>query len=211
MSPMQRLLGLAILAGCLVSGCTPPSVDFGVAARGYRGRDYNKIQKKWTRTGTLHQGVSQILSVSGVLKSWDFRQAYLALVGESYALSLAEREQLERQERGASDTYHELFVSVAMERKRWQDLEQQQSLWKLVLVNDRGEELRPATVERVKRLTPEIVRFYPFHTRFHQAYIVRFKKELPDGRLLVSPETKRLTFRLAGAPGRAELHWSQKH
>lgn len=207
---MQDLRVLTVLGVWAASACAAPKVDFGMSARGYRANDYDKVAKRWTRTTTLHEGITQRLAVSGVLKSWDYRQAYLALVGERFALSLAEREQLQRQERGAADTYHELFVSVAMENKRWQDLDEPKSLWKLALVNDRGEELRPATVERVKRITPEIRQLYPFHTRFHQAYVVRFRKVLPDGRLLVGHDTKRVTFRVAGAVGRAELHWAQR-
>jgi hypothetical protein len=187
--------------------CAPPRVDFGEAARAYRDGDYPKVQTRWTRSASLYHGVYGVVFVSGLLKSWDYRQAYLARAQERYAMSAAERERLERQERHEHERYHEVFVSVSLQSKRWHDFDKPDSRWRLALLNDRGDEVRPVRVERLKRVTPEVRYFFPFHNPFSVAYVVRFHKQLADGRPLVSPETRHLIFRLAGAPGKTELRW----
>lgn len=207
--PSLSLAPLCALGlGLLLCACAAPRVDFGEAMRTYKPGDYEKVSRRWTRHASLFHGVESVLFLSGTLKSWDFRQALLARTGVSYALRPAELEALTTQHRETQGRYHEVFLSVSMENKRWNDLDSAKSLWKLALVNDAGDEVLPSKVERLRQLTPELKAFFEYHQQsFSVPYVVRFPKVVAGGQPLIRAGTKRVTVRLAGAPGKVELHW----
>lgn len=191
----------------LLLACAPPRVDFGETARRYGERDYDEVLQRWTRTSSLYRGLTSILFLSGTLKTWDFRQAYMARYITRYALSPAERESLLARERAAHESAHEVFLSFAPQVRRWSDLAPPASPWHLSLVNENGEEVHPLAVSRIRHLTPDVQEFFPYHGPFAEAYVVRFPRKLADGRPLLGPSPRKLVLRLAGAPGRTELVW----
>ena len=196
--------------GVALAACAPPRVDFSEAMRQYEAGDYTKVQERWTRKAQIFDGLSSIAFMAATLKTWDWRQAYLARSANTYALTTAEQTELTAAQRALQGRYHEVFLSVSMTPRRWNDLDKPRSRWKIALVNDAGEELMPARIERMKIRTPEMATFFPFHDAFSEAYLLRFDKVLPGGKPLISPETRKVTLRLAGAPGRAEAHWQAK-
>lgn len=202
-----RLTGALGLAVGLAVSCAPPRVDFREVQRSYQPGDYAKVLKRWSREQGLHKGVYSIVHLGATFKSWDFRQAYVALYAERYALAPAERRTLLQQQRTQDRDALEFFVSLAPSSPRWADLDKERSIWHLALLNDQGIEVHPLTVERQQRADLEVRMFFPYHTPFAEAFLVRFPRRSAKGKPLVTPRTRRLILRLAGAPGHVELKW----
>ena len=87
---MKAACAALVLAG-VVPACAPPRVDFSEAARRYRPTDYDDVKDRWTRTSTLYNGLTSVLFMTATMKSWDWRQAYLARAADTYALTLPQR------------------------------------------------------------------------------------------------------------------------
>ena len=200
---MKCLVALSLLC----AACAPPRVDFSETARAFRPKDYGEVQRRWTRSGELSRDFSTILLVTGTFKSWEFRQAHLALFASRFALNESERAELAEKERAAHARAHEFFVSVDVTDRASRDLSLPNAPWHLQLVNERGEEVHPTKVERVGRPTLADTVFFPYCGPFGMAYRILFPKKLRDGRDLLGPRPRKVTLRVAGAPGRVELIW----
>lgn len=205
----MRCVAPAVALSLAALACTHPRVDFRDTPRTYQAKDYYQVQERWTRAGSLYRELASVYFLFATLKSWDFRQAYMARYARHFALTQAEQAAHLARQREAHASAYELFVSLAMNQTKWNDLERHDSLWHLTLLNEKGEEVHPMKVVHVRKSTPEIFEFYPFHTAFAKAYRVRFPKTLPDGRPLLGAGRK-LVLRLAGAPGKADLVWESR-
>src|SRR5262249_4887062 len=104
------------------------------------------------------------------------------------------------------------IVRTASHNWKWADLASQKEYWRVVLVDGGGQEVTPERIEPVAvsrepiegellggPLTGPLARFYH----------VTFPKQLPDGQPLLRPG-QRLTMRLSGPQGRADLSWTLK-
>jgi hypothetical protein len=196
-----------VLIALLCAACAPPRVDFSETARAFRPDDYGEVQRRWTRSAKLYRDFSTILSVTATLKSWEYRQAYASLVASRFALDPRERSDLIEKERAAHASAHELFVSVDVLDRASRDLSLPGAPWHLQLVNERGEEVHPVKVQRIGRPTLKDTTLFPYCGAFGTAYRILFPKKLRDGRDFLGLHPRKVTLRVAGAPGRVELVW----
>ncbi len=207
---MKRACALVLFVSLVAAACAPPRVDFREIRHPYRGRDYEEVWQRWTREGTLYHGFAQVVGVSATFKSWDFRQAYLAIYSERYALTPAEKATLEAKERAEHAAAHELFLSVSVEARGWRDLTRKESPWHISLVNERGDEVHPSAIEKLRPLPVDVPIFFPNHGPFGKAYVVRFPRKLSDGRDFLGASPRKVILRVAGGPGKTELTWETR-
>ncbi|MCK5797259.1 MAG: hypothetical protein KAI47_08755, partial [Deltaproteobacteria bacterium] len=140
-----------------------------------------------------------------------FEAAYIAKRAEIFALSTADVAKLrEVAQKGRQDDFTFVVIAATYDLA-WNDFDQNDSRWRLSLVNDRGDQVAPRKIARRRRITETDVAFFPqLGKLFHQRYDVRFPRLLPNGSPLVTPETRSLTLRAAGALGKIELVWKLK-
>lgn len=189
--------------------CAPPRVDFREVTRAYRSDEYEGVHRRWTRSSELYERFSQALTMTATLKSWEWRQAYVARYAERYALSATERQALLARQKAEHEDAIEIVLHVAILERPWRDLSRAGAPWHLALLNDRGQEVHPRRIERLRKVAPDVSIFFPEHGPFDEVYVVRFPRKLPDGSDFLGASPRRLTLRLAGAPGKTEVAWVQ--
>jgi hypothetical protein len=210
-----RLLALALTA--VACGCHPGAttyVDLSQTPRQYVPADYRRVYERWTRDALITKDYDTSLDVFATMKSYDFRWAYAVRYSAVYQLTTAEQEALlktQLTELGASLDFH---LSAAATRFEWIDFAKPTSIWRITLLDEQGREVKPLEVKKLKLPMPELDAFYPPSTRtepvqaFYTPYLIRFPYKLPDGSPLVTPATRKLTLRITGVLGAAELTWA---
>jgi hypothetical protein len=214
------LAATAVAAAVIAGACGPRGsaiiVDFGQSPRSYAPSDYRTVLARWTRRALITRDFDTTLDVAATLKSYDFRWAYSVRYAAQFQLSTADQDKLLKGQMAELDTAHEFVVSAAATRFEWIDFHKKDSVWRVRLLDDRGNELAPMEIRRLKTPVAELEAFFPPSTRsqpmasFYTTYLIRFPKKLPDGAPVDLEHAGKLTLRFAGVLGAAELNWLLK-
>jgi hypothetical protein len=182
-------LGVVTLVGCGHSG-------------------YEKARERWTRDVRITKALDTSLNVWATLFTPEFTSAYIKRRAEMFKLTGAEQAALERQVRDDAGNSYYFFVAAASHEYTWLDFERPNSVWRIALLNGKGEEVAASRIQIERRVTATEVELFPYVTEFYRTYTVRFPLTLPDGRpLLRGGGEEELTLRFAGPLGHAELRW----
>jgi len=186
-------------------------VDFSDTAKKYRGDDYLAVFEAWTRRTKLVQDVGTVMEIWATLKSWEFRQAYVAKYAQAYDLPESEREDLAKAQKEAARSVYEIHLVAQSTTEKWNDLERRSSPWRITLLDGTGAELAPASI-RVEKL-PEIyeTEFFPTRTAFSRTYTLRFVRPDGAGESFLGPASGRLILRIASPTGKVEVAWEAKN
>jgi len=208
----------ALVAAALAAGCGPRGsgivVDLHRSPRSYVPSDYRTVLNRWTRRALITKDFDTTLDVAATLKSQDFRWAYAVRYSAQYQLSTADQEKLLRRQIAELDAAYEFHVAAAATRFEWIDFQNKDSVWRVTLSDDRGHELSPLEIRKLRTPTAETEAFFPPSTRsqpvasFYTTYLIRFSRKLPDGTPLDLENAGRVTLRFAGVLGAAELNWT---
>ncbi len=201
---------LLLALGLSVAACASPRpvlVDFSGATKNYRTSDYPKVHKAWTRHVKLVEDVGTVMEIWATLKSWDFRQAYIAKYAKAYDLPEAERAALAKSQHDMSVAAYEIHLIAQSTTDRWNDLERRNSAWRIALLDGNGAELSPASI-KVEKL-PEIYEgeFFPDRTPFSRSYTVRFVRPESGGDSFAGPDSGKLILRMDSPVGKVEAMW----
>ena len=212
-----RAVLAAALAAALAGGCGPRGsavvVDLGQTPRSYAPSDYRTVLARWTRRALITRDFDTSLDVAATFKSHDFRWAYSVRYAAQYQLSTADQDKLLRQQLAELDAAHEFVVSAAATRFEWVDFGKKDSVWRIRLLDDRGHEVPPMEIRKLRTPVAELEAFFPPSTRsqpmasFYTTYLMRFPRKLPDGSPVDLEHAGKVTLRFAGVLGAAELNW----
>ncbi|HEY0710635.1 MAG TPA: hypothetical protein VGG33_27780 [Polyangia bacterium] len=183
----------------------PPAVDFSDAERAFNASDYDRVRKLWTRHDKLVRDIGTVLEMWVTYKSAEFRQAYLAQYAEVYGLRGEELAELRKSQLEASRTGYEFHVVAQSTEWKWNDLEQKDSVWKIVLADGSGQEIAPVQVSYEKLPALYEMRFFPERTDFSRTYTIRFPREA--GGKFSGASTGKLALRVVGPLGVAAVDW----
>jgi hypothetical protein len=182
----------------------PPSVDFSDAERAFQASDYERVRKLWTRHDKLVRDIGTVLEMWVTYKSAEFRQAYLAQYAQLYSVRGEELAELRRAQLEAARTSYEFHVVAQSTEWQWNDLEERDSVWKIVLADGRGQELAPAQVSYEKLPLMYEMGFFPERTDFSRTYSIRFPREAGK---FGGTSTGKLALRVAGPLGSTAVAW----
>jgi hypothetical protein len=199
-------LSLSPLVG--FGGCgnrRPPAVDFSDTERAFKADDYDRVRKLWTRHDKLVRDVGTVLEVWATYKSPEFRQAYLAQYAQVYGVGNDELLELRKAQLEAARTTYEFHLVAQSTEWKWNDLEQKDSVWKIVLGDGAGQELVPSQVTFEKLPPLYEMRFFPERTDFTRTYTVRFPRE-PNAKFATA-STGKLGLRVVGPLGATSVDW----
>ena len=208
-----RRLGLLLALGAAAAGCAsarPVTVDFSDATKHYRAEDYAAVYDAWTRHAKLVSDIGTVMEIWATLKSWDFRQAYIAKYAKIYDLPESERESLARAQLDTARAVYEIHLVAQSTNDRWIDLANRNSPWRLTLLDGTGAELAPTTVKQEKLPDAYESVFFPLRTPFSRSYALRFVKPDGAGAAFVGPASGRLILRLASPLGKVEVVWEAR-
>jgi hypothetical protein len=194
-----------VLAGCGSSGQRAAS-PFGEAWPD-RARSYEQAVEDWTRTGSFVRDFDRVLEVSATFLAPDWRAAYIEHRAEREMLGRDRRAELVAEQRTAAESYYEVELFVTTYRYEENDLQKgEKSTWRVTLLDDDGNELRPVEIQRDRR-PPEIIRSYFPHARDGAtAYVARF----PRTQLVMGDGARKFSLTVASARGGVELVWTAR-
>ena len=186
----------------------PRLVDFSEAAHTYQPTDYPAVLQRWTRHARLVRDIGTVLEFWATYKSWDFRQAYVESYGDAYGLRESDRRTLRQSQMEAARGAYEFHLIAQSTEYKWNDLEQQDSVWKISLADAAGRELVPSSVAVEKLPEQYEMRFFPARTYFSRTFTVKFPRAGAEADTRFSgPSSGRLALRISGPLGKLEASW----
>ncbi|MFQ5329757.1 MAG: hypothetical protein ACE5D4_07200 [Thermodesulfobacteriota bacterium] len=201
LSILLCLLSVTLLPSCAKRGEVKPD-----------GRPpYAKVIVKWTSEGSVYRGIESRLILHATYRGLEFREAYAREYGERYRLDGYRIEKLVEQERKEHERADEFFLAVSTPDEGWNDLERDDSIWRLYLKSNSGERVEPVAIRRVDEESPLFREFYPKLDQWSRGYIVSFPKYSATGeRPLINDDTSRFTLIITGLLGHTEIEWQME-
>ena len=209
-APTRRL----VLSACLLpAACAAPGprpVDFSEAPRNFGTGDYERVRNAWTRHTKVVKDVGTVIEVWAILKSWEFRQAYVERYARVYNTSETEKKSLYAAQLETSRHTYEFHVVAQMTDWKWNDLERPASPWRLTLADASGAEVMARTIEVLK--LPELYesQLFPDHTAFSRTYLVRFDRAEAETAGLTGARSGQLLLRALSPLASAEMVWQAR-
>lgn len=202
---------LVLVAGVLaVSACGsraagPVSLD---GTWPERPGSYGEVHAQWTRHGALREYPSVVFEVYATFKSPAWRAAHAMYLAERQNMSNAARAVLLEQTRVASESEpYEVELLVTTNERRENDLTKgKRSIWRVVLVDQQGNEIEPISIERDRRPREVIRAEYPDLGDFAEPYVARFPRDVA----LLGPGVEKLSLKMGSPRGGVELVWSRR-
>ncbi len=196
------LLVSIVLAAC---GAAEPRVRLTDDWPTSTGDDYGDVVDTWTRKAVLRGAYQEVLELAATLKSPEWRLAhatrdatYRGLEGDARAQRLAQAQA------EASGPY-EIELMVTTWDRRENDLDRgKRSVWRVVLLDDKGHEIEPLEIVKDKRPSFVLRAEFPALGDFAQAYVARFPREAK----VLGPGVKRVRLRMSSERGGIEVSWS---
>jgi hypothetical protein len=199
-----RALAFALLIAC---GGSPPAVRLTPDWPSEEPADYEDVTEAWTRTSSLRGAYQEVLELSATFKSPEWRAAYAARDAEHRMLTGAARQQRLAQAQAEMEGPWEVELMVTTWDRRENDLDRgKRSVWRVVLVDDAGNEIEPLEIVKDKRPAFTLRADFPAFGDFSQAYVARF----PRTATVLGPAVKMIRLRMSGSRGGVELSWRSK-
>lgn len=201
----REILLAAVLSLAAAAGCGGRrSMSNAPATADVKAGDYRSALKRWSGQHKSYEKLETRLIVSATYKSGAFRDAWSDEYSRRYLLSDTQRDDLKRSELSDAEAYHEFFFAAYTPESRWNDFSRRESIWKVRLFDDAGNEAEPLVVTKVKNDDPKLKAFYPYFTLWTKGYTVKFAK---NG---LSPDSKTLKLQLTSAVAAAEITFDRQ-
>ena len=200
------VVALAAYAGCAAP--VPRDVDFSEGRRGFDSSSYEQVLANWTRHAKEWKpDIGTVIELWSVLKSSQFREAYVERYAQIYSLPEGERRSLYTAQMDAARASFEFHVTAETTNYKWNDLDRPISPWKVTLVDGTGAELAPKRIEAPR--LPELyeTQFFPNRTAFSRTYVIRFDRTEAEAAGFSGPRSGRMILRVASPLARVDLVW----
>jgi hypothetical protein len=196
-----------ILVAALLVGCAHDPVVSLNASQALDADDYDDTLDRWTRSDEIFNKLYSVMFLHGTFHSPEFRRAFLVRHPNVYGPGSEEANRL-MLTKPEGEVEHEFFLAVSTPTRAWNDLGQNDSVWRVTVQGDDGE-LVEAKVERVKT-SANLRAIYPYITDYARTYAVHVPLSSASGAPVLTPQTKKLTLKVASALGDAILVWQFK-
>jgi hypothetical protein len=198
-------IGLALLCAC---GSTIVSIDRG--ERTFEPDDYPAIFERWSRQVYIIpvDGVENVLTATVTHLSWEFRVAKVVREAFDLRMSPAERQALHDRELGQLEQGHEFFVTAMSGIAGADRFEADKGPWELRLVDDRGRQVAPLSIEEIRKPTLAERKYFDFDPVHRRACRVLFPLDAADGRPMLTADTRFYALRFSSPLGQSEARWN---
>jgi hypothetical protein len=202
---MQYILKGIFSSLILIAGCAKPSVKYDASL-------YPKVLKQWTKKDRIFSfdTFDNIMFVTATYRSWEFRKAYIAKYAKDFRLPKEEIKKLEQTQFKEGRLYHEFYLAVFCSEPKWNDLDKEDSIWRVSLLSSKGKEIRPLQIKGFRKIKATEISFFPYTTEFRKVYYIKFPKRLKNGRPFLNSKDSWFMLRIAGTLGVSELKWKLK-
>ncbi len=204
MKPVLLLLALS-LAAC---GPTAPPVHL---TEEWPARNtalpYDDVTREWTRSGTIRGQYQEVLDLAVTFKSPEWRAAHALRDADHRGLTPEQRDQALAQAQAEMAGPYEVELMVTTWDRRENDLDRgTKSVWRVVLVDQAGNEIEPIEIIKDRRPTFTLRSEFPALGDFAVAYVARFPRQPP----LLGPNIRVLRLRISGERGGVEVAWASQ-
>lgn len=207
----QARLGLRAIwfIGILCCACSPPRVSLRATEHTFTASDYPDVLRRWTRHADEFDfgRLGEILHVSATFESREFRWAYVVRYAADHSMTTSERSRLLERSLADAETRHRFFVTLGAPIYREGDLTGDQSDWRVLLVDESGQQTEPVEILRIPRPSHDLRAYFPSIHRQRHVFRIAFPVRRADGEPSINPRSRRVTLRFAGAAGTVDLHW----
>ena len=165
---------------------------------------YDAVVDAWTRKAQLHADYQEVCELTATFKSAEWRAARAARDAEVRGLVGAARDQQIAQARAELAGPYELEVMFTTWDRRENDLDHgKKSVWRVVLIDERGQEIEPLEIVRDRRPLLVVRSEFPALGEFATPYVVRFPRTAP----LFGPSAQQVRLRMSSTRGGLEVAW----
>ena len=198
--------GWLLCAGC---GGGTPRVSLKPPGKTPRASDYPAALDRWTRSDNIlsFEHLDTTLRVHVTCFSPEFTAAYVSKYTELFKISGRERANMAQEFQKSWAESYTFLVAAATTKNAWNDFDEDESVWKVALVNDLEQQVAPSSVELKREITATTHEFFPYVRNFYRVYMFRFPRKLEDGKPLVTASSRHLALRFAGPLGQTRLVW----
>lgn len=179
---LLTFLGTAFLTGCKSQPIPSPGVDT------ISQSEYEAKIDPYTQRIEKYDGIVNVLHYSATLLNSKVDQAQLMQRARLYQWDSATFNSEMQKMNAELDKNTQIFITFYTPERKHDDLNKNQTLWKIFLDADGRRWEGKAT--KIKLLTNEIQAMYPDHTRFATPYILTF----PVSMRLIESKPIRLTL-----------------
>lgn len=202
-APMAFLL-LTLLTSVAACGGAPQSVHL-TDEWPTQVDDYEEVTERWTRHGVLRAPLSdqgsQLLEVYATFLSSEWRAAYVQRQAKLQTMSEASRKELEDTQRAIAAESHQVKLLISTYHPQHNELHRDQSIWRVVLVDEAGNEFRATTIEKDRRPRQLISAEFDKFGDFSEAYLATFPH---DAAILAG---KVFSLRVTSSLGTVQVDW----
>jgi len=169
--------------------------------------NYPEVLANWTREDRLYDGLDSKLFVHSTFHSPEFRKTFLMRHPDVYGRGSETARRLALTHLDGVEAI-EFFFSAFTSDVKWNDFDQEDSIWRVVLRSNESEPV-DGEISRVKT-TANLRAIYPYITDFARTYVVRFPRTDTAGTPVVSSTSHQIELKFLSALGGAKLLWRLK-
>ena len=167
--------------------------------------DYDRTTEAWTVKTSLRDEYQEVLEIAAVFRSPQWRASFASRDAYFRKLEGPARDARMAQAKAEWAGPYEVELLVTTWDRRENDLDRgSKSGWRVVLVDEAGNEIKPLEIVKDKRPAFTVRADYAAYGDFATAYIARF----PRDKQLFGEGVKRVRLRMSGSRGGIELTWT---
>lgn len=168
---------------------------------------YIEFLDKWTRAEKVYYEGETHFFITATFQSKEFLDAYLKYYSEMFELSPAAAEDQKNRLFANAAGYYEFTVAVFTEDPRWHNLADKDSIWRIRLVNEHGEELAPSYVNAIRTPDPNMKTLFPYISNFDKVHYLGFARMTDSGLPFTAEGGRTFSLKVVSGLGKAELKW----
>lgn len=199
-----------VVALGILAACAAPIVSIRPRAHSFTPSDYETVYDLWTRDAAPFDfgRLRSVLHTTATFESREFRWAYVVRYGEDFGLPTDARNAMLSATLADAELHHRFLVTLGGAVKfRELDLTDERGAWRVLLIDDRGRQMRPVEIQKIHHPTPAERAYFPTIGPFRQAFRLVFPIKGDDGYPTVPPEATFATLRFTGPEGQVDLKW----
>lgn len=168
-------------------------------------KEYLNILNTWTRDETVYSQFETRVHIVATYKNREFNKAYLSEYSRIHSLTEQERGKKEEILTDISSDFTEFLFYAYTPEKEPNDFDKPDSIWKIFLLDEKGNRMYPVEVRKIKKITPVIEEFYPYVKRYYGVfYSLKFFPPPEEG------NARHLRLVFASVLGRVKLEWKMQ-